>query len=78
MMTFLVAHMYLLLLASLGVMAWSDTAIFSFPAAVHILYYRTVARPASRTALVDYRRLYRLAFAASSSVFVFGRILSFV
>ena len=74
-----IAHLYLLFLAFLGIMAWSETVLFSLPAAVHISYCRTVigaATRATRTRLLDYRRLYRLVFAAGSVVFVFGRILS--
>ena len=64
--TFFVAHLYLLFLAFLGIMAWSETVLFSLPAAVHISYCRTVigaATRATRTRLLDYRRLYRLSCA---------------
>ena len=80
-MTFFVAHAYLLLLAYLGIMSWPDTAIFSFLVAVYLFFCRRVigaARSPTRTTILEYKRLYRIAFAASSVVFVFGRILSLV
>jgi 4-hydroxybenzoate polyprenyltransferase len=77
-LTFIGAHTYLLILATLGILSWTDAWIFSVPIVAHVSFADRILREKGdlATTLRHYRLAYRTMYALSSATFVCVRLAS--
>ena len=73
---FACAHVYLLILAELAILSWTDAWIFSVPIAAHAYFADRILREKDNLArtLWRYRLGYRTMYALSSAAFVCVRL----
>jgi 4-hydroxybenzoate polyprenyltransferase len=75
-LTFIGAHAYLLILAKLGIVSWTDAWIFSVPIVAHLSFAHWILREKGDlgTTLRHYRLAYRTMYALSSATFICVRL----